>query len=538
MAKAKRPSPESAAFEAAASQWLDESCRLFPEAAGKLGFHDFDPLLGANTPEVHRENIRLQARTLEQLEAVPAAALNLEERLDRRGLVARMRTGLFFDRQLERWRTDPQVHCRGAIDSIFDLLLRSPDNPAAVLPAVESRLEKIPDFLQAGLACVRRPVPLWRDLALSACEGAVEFLQGLQTELAAVSENPVRTVHLLQGAIGGFQDFAGGLARKAEGSAKGYAIGREGFEFLIREQLGLDFSLNEARAAGLREIERQSTLLEKTARTLGRRPANELLERAAGEWTPGMPLLEQYRQTTFALRDRLRELDLVSLPGRESLRVLPVPAFLRNQFPTAAYSAPEPFSNDQTGIFWVNDLSLVQSSQAAKQREIRQHHGLALTCVHEAYPGHHLQFVVQFRHPSRWRRLFAHAIFYEGWTMWCERLAVEHGLVDDPLARLVQIHDALWRAHRIVIDCGLQEGSLSPQAASRRLMQGVGFTKARATADVNWYTSSPTIPMSYLLGRLEVEALHEKLVLRGDWSLRRFNDWLLSHGAIPFRWFA
>jgi uncharacterized protein (DUF885 family) len=161
---------------------------------------------------------------------------------------------------------------------------------------------------------------------------------------------------------------------------------------------------------------------------------------------------------------------------------------------------------------------------------------LELTTVHEAYPGHHLQFVVQFQHASRLRRLFAHSIFYEGWTMWCEKLAVEHGLVDMPGAELIQLHDALWRAHRIVIDCGLHDGTLSHAAAAKRLQNGVGFTAARAAADVNWYTSSPTVPMSYLLGRLEVEKLHRQLVLEAGWPLRKFNDWMLSHGAIPYSW--
>ena len=92
---------------------------------------------------------------------------------------------------------------------------------------------------------------------------------------------------------------------------------------------------------------------------------------------------------------------------------------------------------------------------AKRRAEVRQHFGLELTCAHEAYPGHHVQFVIQNRHPSRLRRLFAHSIFYEGWTLWCERMCVEQGIYTAPEARLMQLHDALWRAYRIVIDCGL-----------------------------------------------------------------------------------
>jgi uncharacterized protein (DUF885 family) len=108
--------------------------------------------------------------------------------------------------------------------------------------------------------------------------------------------------------------------------------------------------------------------------------------------------------------------------------------------------------------------------------------------------------------------------------------------VEGPQARFQQLHDALWRAYRIVIDCGLHNGSLTYESACKVLVNGVQFTKARAAADVSWYTSSPTVPMSYLLGRIEVEKLYSRFVKREGWSLKKFNDWMLSHGAIPWSW--
>jgi uncharacterized protein (DUF885 family) len=115
-------------------------------------------------------------------------------------------------------------------------------------------------------------------------------------------------------------------------------------------------------------------------------------------------------------------------------------------------------------------------------------------------------------------------------------MCVDHGIVRSPEARLQQLHDALWRACRIVIDCGLQSGTLTYKGAVRLLMERAGFTRARAEGDVNWYTSAPTVPMSYLLGRIELERLHTRLVAAEGWTDRRFNDYVLSFGAIPWSW--
>ena len=524
------------AFHSIWTAWFETTCELFPEQASKLGLRKYDTRLGENSPGIHLTHIKLLERTLRQIEDLPEAAFQGDIWLDRRGLLSRLRTDLLFQRDLCRWRTNPQVHCNAAIDSVFELVVRGADNLRRVLPAIESRLAAIPAYLEAGLECVKSPDPHWTSLAVQSCAGAVEFLQGIEKELAAASHQPPVLRTAIKTAIRSFNSYAAGVTRKPQGAKGGFAIGRERFEFLIREQLGLDLSLSEARAVGRYQIARHEHLLEQAAKRYGKKTARSLIEEATERWHPGKPLIDLYLEETHAIKSRLEHLGLVTLPPNERLKVLPVPPFLKHQFPTAAYSAPEPFSKTHTGIFWVNDLSLDQSDPRRKAAEIRQHHGLELTCVHEAYPGHHLQFVTQFRHPSRLRRLFSHAIFYEGWTMWCELNAVRLRVVNIPCAELIQLHDALWRAHRIVIDCGLHDGTLSHAAAVKQLRTGVQFTAARASADVNWYTSAPTVPMSYLLGRLEVEKLHHSLVERGSWTLRKFNDWMLSHGALPFSW--
>ena len=524
------------ALEGIGGEWLAKTCALFPEHASRLGFKKFEPLLGENTPDIHRKHGELLADTLRKVEDLPEGAFSGDDWLDRRGFLSRLRTDLVFSRDLKRWRTNPHQHADSAVDAVFDLVVRASGNLSRALPSIESRLGKIPDFLAAGAECVRLPVPLWTSLTVKSSGGSVEFLHGLEPELAAVSPHPARTKSLLRSAVTAFEDFAKAVERKKQGPPGAFAVGRERFEFLMRERLGLDLTLREAKAVGERLVARQDHLLQKAAEKIGRRPAQEVIEEAAAHWTPPGSLLEHYRRTTRDIKRQLASADLVTLPKGESLKVLPVPPFLRHQFPTAAYNPPQPFSRSMTGIFWVNDLSLDEMDPEKKLAEIRQHFGLELTAVHEAYPGHHLQFVVQFQHPSRIRRLCEHSIFYEGWTMWCEQMAVDHGLVAIPHAKLIQLHDALWRAHRIIIDCGLQEGSLTPAAAARRLEKGVGFTPARARGDVNWYTSSPTVPMSYLLGRIEVEKLHRRLVRGGGWTLKQFNDWMLSHGSLPWSW--
>ena len=529
-----RPPPHSRApqLHAAAERFFRAAWEIFPQDAAELGLHEYRGRLGPNTPAAHRRHTTLLRRTLPVIEALPPGAG--DDWTDRRAFLAYLRTGLFFHDTHPRWQLDPQTHSGTAVNAVFHLLVRHAGDLRAVTPDILSLLADIPRFLDEGYACLHRPVPLWTKLAVRSGQHAATFLEQTAAQIVPLAPSPARARRLFTQGAAAFRNYARRLEKITTGPADGFAVGRENFEFLLRERMGTDASAAELLAEGHRLVASVSTELKREAAKFGRQPAHKILERLRSEWQPSAgDLLAEYRAVTADIKNRVARAGLVTLPRGEKLKVVPVPDFLREQFPTAAYSAPGPFDPDQTGIFWVNDLSQHAPTGAARRAEIAQHFGLELTCAHEAYPGHHLQFIVQNRHPSRLRRMFSHAIFYEGWTLWCEKLCTDRKIYRAPQAKLVQLHDALWRAHRILVDIGLHNGGLSHAAATRHLMQNVGFTKARAAADVNWYTSAPTVPMSYLLGREKVVAL--SAARRG--SLRQFNDCLLSHGAVPFNWF-
>jgi hypothetical protein len=530
-------SREVRSFERLTRQFLEDSHELFPHEASELGLVRYEDRLGANGEKTHRRHIALMEKALEGTEELAEAAFAGDDWLDRRGFLSMLRTGLLNQRDLGRWRNNPQQHCDTAVGSIFDLVTRYAERLPVALPKIESRLGRIPGFLEQGAGVVREPVPLWTKLARKTCDGASTFLTEIERKLKPLSAKPDRTAALFEGARRAFARYAEEIAEKKQGPAGGFAVGRAGMELLVRERLGVSRSLAEIEATGWRLVERMEGEIRLEARKFGRKSAKAILEEAAEKWEPkGPSLLEEYERVTGLMREAFDKKGLLTLPPGEKLRVLPVPDFLKHQFPTAAYRQPGPFSRDQTGIFWVNDLSAGMRDPAKKRAEMRQHFGMELTCAHEAYPGHHVQFVIQNRHPSKLRRLFAHAIFYEGWTLWCEKMCIEHGILRKPEAKLQQLQDALWRACRIVIDCGLHSGTMTFQGAVKLLMERAGFTRARAEGDVNWYTSAPTVPMSYLLGRLELERLHARLTGAEGWTDRRFNDTVLSYGAIPWSW--
>ncbi|MEK7706448.1 MAG: DUF885 domain-containing protein [Verrucomicrobiota bacterium] len=422
------------------------------------------------------------------------------------------------------------------LNILFHELMRGDDKPARAARNLRSLLKQAPDFLEEAATLIDKPERVWLRVMEQTVAGGAALLEGVETFLQSVQPQPADRTQV-RATLRAMKKYRDRAKRRPLAPAGSFAVGAETLQRRVRDELGLDYTLGQVETLALGETERVNAMLKGACAGFGRqRNADDILSGLRAQWRPRKPLLELYDETTRKIATGFRAARAVTFPKGDELVVKPVPAFLRTLIPTAAYTQPGAFEKRQRGIFWVNDLSILKKTEAEKLAERQQHFGLSLTCAHEAYPGHHLQFVTANRHPRKWRRLFAHAVFYEGWTLWCEQMMVDLRIDRSPWLHVQQLHDALWRCHRILVDLRLQTKRYSYEQAVRHMQKHLGFTRARAEADVNWYTASPAVPMSYWLGRLENARLHQRLVVGRGWSLQKFNDWLLSFGTIPQSW--
>jgi uncharacterized protein (DUF885 family) len=522
-------------FEGLLSRYFERLLEDVPTfAVAGAGLRSGEGKLGHWTAELHLKRERERQAALCALDHVSPRELSAEQHLDRLAL----RSQLLLeceDYARGRQRLEPN-----APDQLLNILLhelqRGDDEPQRAAANLRSLLRQAPDFLGEATTVIYQPERVWLRMMEHTVAGGEALLRGVRTFLQKTGAQPTDEglIGAAQDGLRTYRDYAMGRRSAPPGA---FAIGPVALQRRVRDQLGLDYTLGQVEALALGEVERVGKLLKAACRRVGgKRSADQIIARARAQWRPGKQLLELYQQETRRIADGFRHARAVSFPQGDELQVKPVPEFLRAVIPTAAYCQPGAFLRRQRGIFWVNDLSATKTSEAEKLAEQQQHFGIPLTCAHEAYPGHHLQFVTANRHPRKWRRLFAHAVFYEGWTLWCEQMLADLRIDRSPWLPVQQLHDALWRCHRILVDLRLQTGRYSYEQAVRHLQRHVGFTRARAEADVNWYTAQPSVPMSYWLGRLENERLRQRLMTGRGWSLQRFNDWLLSFGTIPQSW--
>ncbi|MGD8547327.1 MAG: DUF885 domain-containing protein [Thiohalophilus sp.] len=502
--------------------------RFHPETAVDIGVRGFESSLTPFDDDDLGALTALNEKLIDSLDEINTSALTPAQSIDRDVLYGNAVIEL-SDLVEQDWRyRDPVRYL--PIHAIYQLTLHNLEHNRQHL---KNRLLGIPHHLRNAQSNLHgRPEsipPQWLDAAhRQAVQGA--------TYLRSLRKHPVFMQHglnsELEQAAHAVDEYARFMEVELQPHAAGdFACGRARFERLLLHRHALPVSAPELHALGERLFEQTLTELKKvTIELQGHDDVEQLTKKIQANHPSANQLIEQYRQNMLASREFVAREDLVTLPDTESLKVVETPVFLRHEIPFAAYMEP-PFNDPgQQGYYYVTPVE--------DEASLGEHNWTSLrhTCVHEAWPGHHLQFVTANlgKSSSSLPRLTnPSATMYEGWALYCEQLMQEQGFLDQPESRFVLLKDRLWRALRIMLDVELHTTGLTLEEAASRMQQWLGFTHEQAMADLGWYTRAPTVPMGYATGWALIAKTRERLAqMEPSFNLKAFHDRLLTEGSI------
>jgi uncharacterized protein (DUF885 family) len=156
---------------------------------------------------------------------------------------------------------------------------------------------------------------------------------------------------------------------------------------------------------------------------------------------------------------------------------------------------------------------------------------------HESIPGHHLQLSIQQETGLPLiRKVSFFSSYIEGWALYAEQLASEMGLYDnDPLGKIGYLHDAMFRAVRLVVDTGLNAMRWSREQAIKFATDTLGDLESAMATEIERYCVTPGQACGYMLGKLTFLRLREKAkaALGPKFDIRDFHDAVLLCGAVP-----
>ena len=158
----------------------------------------------------------------------------------------------------------------------------------------------------------------------------------------------------------------------------------------------------------------------------------------------------------------------------------------------------------------------------------------AITVVHEAWPGHHLQIALarQLQPDTPLSQLSFNAAYIEGWARNAEAMAEEAGIYDSDDALILR---RAWPARGMVVDPGLHAMKWGRQQAIDYIVASGRFDAKQADDMVDRIAVLPGQLTAYDTGALEFRALRAEAqaALGTRFDLRRFNTAAIEEGVVP-----
>ncbi len=536
-----------------ADEYFDQVYFRYSPANGTLqGLHQYDTQL----EDYSRAGVARETADLERFEskfaAVPAAQLDLTSQGDLQLLLGNIHSTLLSLNTIRLWEKDPDQYSSGISNSAFVLIERTFASPDDRLRSLIAREKRMPAALDAAHQNLKNPPRIYTEIALEQLPDIITFFQSdVPQALQKAQDQQLKTEFAQSNGavIKALQNYQTWLRKDVLPRSHGdFRFGAETYSKKLLYDEMVDTPLPKLLEIGYADLHKNQAEFNRIAREIdpSRQPRDLLAELGRDHPAPAHLLLS-FRDTFQGLIQFIQQRHIVDIPSQVRPILEETPPFLRATT-TASMDTPGPFEKVSTEAYF--NVTLPGPHDTPQQIEGHMEEfnrgTIISTAIHEAYPGHYLQFLWVPQAPSTVRKLLGASSNDEGWAHYCEQMMLDQGYGqpgtgardarDAKMIHLGQLQDALLRDARFVVGIQMHTGRMTFDQAVRFFVEegyqthegGLVETK-RGTADATY--------LYYTLGKLQILKLRADLEKKegAHFSLEQFHDDFLKQGFPPIK---
>jgi uncharacterized protein (DUF885 family) len=534
--------------------------RYAPTYGTQAGFHQYDTQLEDYSATTIQKQIAALHAYEKKLEAIDPAGLDASIAADYNILLNSIRSQLLSLEVIRNWEKNPDNYSSGITNSIF-VLMERPFAPVNTrLRATVEREKQIPQVFVEARKNLKNPPRVFTEIALEQIDGLISFFQkDVPTAFAEADDAKAKADFAASNAavIQSLKDYGAWLKSDLLPRSNGdYRLGTDTFRKKLAYDEMVDTPLDRLLQVALDDLHRNQQEFARVAKEVdpSKSPQEVLAELATIHPAPDK-LLDAFHNTFDSLIAFIRAHSIITIPSDVQPTLEETPPFLRATT-FASMDPPGPFETHSTKAYF--NVTLPEKTWASAH--VAEHMAsfnvgtIVSTSVHEAYPGHYVQFLWQNQFPSKVRKLIGANSNIEGWAHYTEQMMLDEGYAAPPanatpeqvreskLIRLGQLQDALLRNARFVNAIKLHTGLAEPnqqwtieQSVDFFVKEGyqsrsVGLVETkRGTADATY--------LYYTLGKLEIMKLREDLKKKqgSGFNLQAFHDSFMRQGPAPIK---
>ena len=531
-------------WDALVDSYFDEAVFPFsPSNAVQEGFHAYDSQLEDFSQAAIQKEVAAARRFETRFTAFPATQLTAEQQADRDMVLSNIHATLLEMESIRMWEKDPDQYASTASGAAFVIMSRTFAPADVRLRALIAREKLMPKLFADGKANLKNPPKIYTEVAIQQVPDIITFFQN-DVPLAFKDVKDAALLNEFHQAnaavIQELQSWLVWLKQDLLARSKGdYKLGADNYRKKLLYDEMVDIPLDKLLEIGYADLRKNQEAFLDTAKKIDpKKTPQQILNEAEKDHPPADKMLQAFRDTLSGLREYIVQHHLMTIPSPVMPIVEETPPFMR-ALTSASMDTPGPYEKVAKEAFF--NVTLPEKTWSAAQTEdyLRSFNRgtIASTAIHEAFPGHYVQFLWMPTAPSKVRKLISANTYVEGWAHYCEQMMIDEGYGGGDLKlRLGQLQDALLRDARFVVGIKLHTGQMTFE-------QGVDFfvkegfqTKTTGERETKRGTSDATY-LYYTLGKLEIMKLREDYKkLRGSaYTIEEFHNSFLSQGMPPIQ---
>jgi uncharacterized protein (DUF885 family) len=548
-----RADDSRAAWNRLIDEFFDQVYFKFgPTLGTSAGLHQYDPLL----EDYSRAGVETEIGALRRFEriftAVDPKGLGQIEAADREIVLSNIRSTLLTLETLRPWERNADTYSSGITYSVYAIMSRSFASPDSRLRSVVVREKQMPAVFTAARKNLKNPPRVYTEVAVEQIPGEIRFFKNdLPTAFADVTDPALKSEFRKSNAavIDALESYEHWVATDLLPRSNGdFRIGAETFSRKLLYDEMVDTPLDRLLEIGVADLRKNQAEFIRVAKQVEpKRTAQEVLRELSSEHPAPDHLLQTFRDTFDGLVTFIEKKHIVTIPSGVLPIVVESPPFLR-ALTTASMDIPGPFEEvAKEAYFNVTLPGPNDTSEEIQERMADFNRGTIIsTAIHEAYPGHYVQFLWLHHAPTKVRKLLGAATNAEGWAHYSEQMMLDEGygqpgtgardVSDARLIRLGQLQDALLRNARFVVGIEMHRGRMSFDQAVDFFVKEGYQPREIALVETKRGTSDPTY-LYYTLGKLEILKLRRDLEGREGrtFSLESFHNDFMKQGLPPIK---
>ncbi len=558
MAVAQHLSADGAAqtFNFLSDQYFEQIFfKYSPTSGTAAGLHQYDTQLEDYSAASVQRQVAALHEMQKKLEQIDPSALDAGPAGDYAILLGKVRGQLLELETIRSWEKNPDSYSSGVTNSIFVLMERPYASANTRLHAAVEREKQIPQVLLEARKNLKEPPRIYTEIALEQIDGLVSFFQNDVPSAFADADDAAAKAEFARtnaAVIEALKSYGAWMKTDLLPRSNGdFRYGADTFTKALAYNEMVDIPLDKLLQIGLNDLHKNQAEFARVAKEIdpSKTPQQELAELATIHPAPDK-LLATFHDTFASLIAFIKAKHIVTIPSDQQPVLEETPPFMRATT-QASMDPPGPFETHSTKAYF--NVTLPEKGWSPER--IAEHMAafnagtIVSTSVHEAYPGHYVQFLWQDQFPSTVRKLLGASSSIEGWAHYCEQMMLDEGYGqpgagattprEAKLIRLGQLQDALLRDARFVVGIRMHTGvggaMSTDEAADYFVKEGY---QSRAIGEMETKRgTSDALYLYYTLGKLEILKLREDVKKKqgAAFNLQRFHDDYLRQGPAPMK---